>query len=220
MGTELWAPGGNHTKGKKKKGAKEIAIIAWRVGKINSPNARSIKYKGATIYYSGYNGIPSKDGTLNFGHEDIKIKGSSTSPFVVKAYAFEAGMARVTYRWTANKAACKKQQAEQKVKATTKETQHKHVKELQAKKAAEQSRKAIAKEAGAKATAIAKEKLEKKKRSKRTKMLKEASAKVATKEQNTKKKIGAWKAAKEATSKKAQQTAKKAGLMPPKGGSK
>merc|ERR1712100_987468 len=143
--TELWAPGGNHTKGKKKKeGAKEIAIIAWRVGKINSPNARSIKYKGATIYYSGYNGIPSKDGTLNFGHEDIKIKGSSTSPFVVKAYAFEAGMARVTYRWTANKAACKKQQAEQKVKATTKETQHKHVKELQAKKAAEQSRKAKA----------------------------------------------------------------------------
>merc|ERR1719158_51173 len=74
---------------------------------INSATSKSAKYKGATIKYSGYNGINSKDGTMNFGHEDIEIKGKAPSSFVMKAFAFEAGTARITYSWGADPVKCK-----------------------------------------------------------------------------------------------------------------
>merc|ERR1711990_380605 len=99
--TELWTADGK----------REIAIVAWRVGKINSPSAASIKYAGGTIKYSGYNGIASKNGALNFGHEDIQIVGKSTSSFMMKAFAFEAGTARITYSWGADPEKCKAQKA-------------------------------------------------------------------------------------------------------------
>merc|ERR1712188_158808 len=95
--TELWTANGK----------REIAIVAWRVGKIDSPTAASIKYAGGTIKYSGYNGIASKNGALNFGHEDIKIVGKSKSAFVMKAFAFESGTAKVYYSWGADPVKCK-----------------------------------------------------------------------------------------------------------------
>merc|ERR1712188_348892 len=99
--TELWTANGK----------REIAIVAWRVGKIDSPTAASIKYAGGTIKYSGYNGIASKNGALNFGHEDIKIVGKSKSAFVMKAFAFESGTAKVYYSWGADPVKCKAQKA-------------------------------------------------------------------------------------------------------------
>merc|ERR1712178_218204 len=99
--TELWTANGK----------REMAIVAWRVGKIDSPTAASIKYAGGTIKYSGYNGIASKNGALNFGHEDIQIVGKSTSSFMMKAFAFEAGTARITYSWGADFEKCKAQKA-------------------------------------------------------------------------------------------------------------
>merc|ERR1711981_1464846 len=99
--TELWTV--------KNKKQREIAIVAWRVGKINSPTSASMKYNGATIKYSGYNGVASKDGSLNFGHEDISIVGKSPEGFMMKAFAFEAGTARITYSWGVDPAKCKAQ---------------------------------------------------------------------------------------------------------------
>merc|ERR1711907_442474 len=99
--TELWTADGK----------REIAIVAWRVGKIDSPSAASIKYAGGTIRYSGYNGIASKNGALNFGHEDIEIVGKSKSAFTMKAFAFESGTAKVYYSWGADPVKCKAQKA-------------------------------------------------------------------------------------------------------------
>merc|ERR1711990_1419633 len=109
--TELWTANGK----------REIAIVAWRVGKINSPTAASIKYAGGLIKYSGYNGIKSKNGALNFGHEDIQIVGKAKVPFEMRAFAFEAGVAHITYSWGADPAKCKAQKA-----ALRKENRAKH----------------------------------------------------------------------------------------------
>merc|ERR1711988_1021404 len=108
--TELWTANGK----------REMAIVAWRVGKIDSPTAASIKYAGGTIKYSGYNGIASKNGALNFGHEDIQIVGKSTSSFMMKAFAFEAGTARITYSWGADPEKCKAQKAKHDAKVSLK----------------------------------------------------------------------------------------------------
>merc|ERR1711939_1167300 len=108
---ELWAHDGK----------REIAIVAWRVGKIDSPTAASIKYAGGLIKYSGHNGIKSKNGALNFGHEDIQIVGKAKVPFEMRAFAFEAGVAHITYSWGADPAKCKAQKA-----ALRKEKRAKH----------------------------------------------------------------------------------------------
>merc|ERR1711959_226141 len=68
-------------------------------------------YAGGTIKYSGYNGIASKNGALNFGHEDIEIVGKSKSAFTMKAFAFETGTAKVYYSWGADPVKCKAQKA-------------------------------------------------------------------------------------------------------------
>merc|ERR1711861_90136 len=86
-------------------GKREIAIVAWMVGKINSPTKASIKFAGAQINYSGYNGITNKNG-MNFGHEDIGIKGQCKVGFTMKAYAFQAGVAKINYSWGVNKEKC------------------------------------------------------------------------------------------------------------------
>merc|ERR1711937_546201 len=101
--TELWTANGK----------REIAIVAWRVGKIDSPSAASIKYAGGTIKYSGYNGIASKNGALNFGHEDIKIHGKATVPFMMTAFGYVAGTAKIEYSWGPDKEKCKAQRARQ-----------------------------------------------------------------------------------------------------------
>merc|ERR1711964_199824 len=97
---ELWTAGGK----------REIAIVAWMVGKINSPTKASIHWGGGLISYSGYNGITDKNG-MNFGHEDISIKGKVNSAFMMKAYAFQAGVARITYSWGVDPAKCARAKA-------------------------------------------------------------------------------------------------------------
>merc|ERR1712167_551876 len=52
-----------------------------------------------------------KNGALNFGHEDIEIVGKSKSAFVMKAFAFESGTAKVYYSWGADPVKCKAQKA-------------------------------------------------------------------------------------------------------------
>merc|ERR1712054_272813 len=69
---------------------------------INSPTKASIKFAGAQINYSGYNGITNKNG-MNFGHEDIGIKGQCKVGFTMKGYAFQSGTARINYSWGAER---------------------------------------------------------------------------------------------------------------------
>merc|ERR1712072_1369190 len=71
--TEMWAQNGE----------KNVAVIAWRTGIINSATKASTNYAGAKITYSGYNGIPGKDGKINLGHEDIRLTGKATKPLVM-----------------------------------------------------------------------------------------------------------------------------------------
>merc|ERR1719267_132065 len=97
--TELWDKS-------KKYNEKEVAIVAWRTGKINSATQASIKYAGAKVTYSGYNGIASKDGTLNFGHEDIRLTGTSDVDLEMRAFGFDAGTAKIKYSWGQNPKKC------------------------------------------------------------------------------------------------------------------
>jgi hypothetical protein len=77
-------------------------IVAWNCRAksphfadcIDSYKTASVVYEGMTISYSGYNG----DGT-GLGNEFIKIDGKLTQPLTVKAYAYQAGTAKVSYQW-------------------------------------------------------------------------------------------------------------------------
>merc|ERR1712196_621380 len=100
-------------------GKREIAIVAWMVGKINSPTKASIKFAGAQINYSGYNGITNKNG-MNFGHEDIGIKGQCKVGFTMKAYAFQSGTARINYSWGADPKKCERAKAAKRKEAKAK----------------------------------------------------------------------------------------------------
>lgn len=71
------------------------AIVAWNQGKhalIDSPTKKTVKYKGMTITYSGFNG----DGT-GLGHEYITIEGEISQRLVMKAYGYRSGEASVNY---------------------------------------------------------------------------------------------------------------------------
>jgi len=98
---------------------REIAIVAWMVGKINSPTKASIKWGGGTINYSGYNGITNHKG-MNFGHEDISIDGKVNHAFMMRAYAFEAGVARITYSWGVDPQRCAAAKAKKRKEAKAK----------------------------------------------------------------------------------------------------
>jgi hypothetical protein len=100
-------------------GKREIAIVAWMVGKINSPTKASIKFAGGQIDYSGYNGITNKNG-MNFGHEDIGIKGQCKVGFTMKAYAFQSGTARINYSWGADPKKCERAKAAKRKEAKAK----------------------------------------------------------------------------------------------------
>merc|ERR1711934_909114 len=58
-----------------------------------------------TISYSGYNGITNHQG-MNFGHEDISIGGKVNHAFMMRAYAFQAGVARINYSWGVDPKRC------------------------------------------------------------------------------------------------------------------
>jgi hypothetical protein len=70
-------------------------IIHWPDGLLSDFSYDSITYKGVTIEYSGYGGDDGSD----LGHEYIKIKGTTPSKFIMKAFGFEAGNASVDYSW-------------------------------------------------------------------------------------------------------------------------
>merc|ERR1711990_1381672 len=121
---EVWGPQG------------KIAIVAWDCANHNKIHKtptkcldtsykKSIKYAGATIEYSGYNG---QNG--NLGHEYVKIKGKSAEPLTIQAYAYRAGTAKVDYSWGADKRECRR-----KKRAAKKAAKAKHDALIAAKKA-------------------------------------------------------------------------------------
>jgi hypothetical protein len=75
-------------------------IVHWPNGILNGDGKDTTNYNGVTIEYSGYNG----DGT-GLGHEYIKITGTTQNDFVMKAFGYKAGYAKVDYSW-AGKANC------------------------------------------------------------------------------------------------------------------
>merc|ERR1711959_561118 len=114
----------------------KIAIVAWNCASHNKIHKtptkcldtsykKSIKYAGATIEYSGYNGQNGK-----LGHEYIKIKGKSAEALTIQAYAYRAGTAKVDYSWGADKRECRR-----KKRAAKKAAKAKHDALIAAKKA-------------------------------------------------------------------------------------
>ena len=71
-------------------------IVQWPDGILSDAGEQSTTYKGVKVTWSGYNG----DGT-NLGHEYIKLEGLTQNGFVMKAYGYAAGQARVDYSWDA-----------------------------------------------------------------------------------------------------------------------
>merc|ERR1712093_271911 len=111
---EVWGPQG------------KIAIVAWNCASHNKIHKtptkcldtsykKSIKYAGATIEYSGYNG---QNG--NLGHEYVKIKGKSAEALTIQAYAYRAGTAKVDYSWGPDERACRRKKREAKKAALAK----------------------------------------------------------------------------------------------------
>ncbi|GMH59657.1 hypothetical protein TL16_g02874 [Triparma laevis f. inornata] len=80
----------------------EKAIIAYNEKKgcgkgtlgNNDGSKESTTYKGMQISYSGYYGVDGK-----MGFEYIRLEGEVKSPLIMKAFAFEAGDAKVSYEW-------------------------------------------------------------------------------------------------------------------------
>merc|ERR1712227_181735 len=111
--TELWtADGGN-------------AVVAWQCKRyqkkrlkakcIDSFSKISQKWKDITIKYSGY--MP-KNG--QFGKEYIHIVGKSKHAFMIRAFAYEAGTAKVRYSWDKDPKVCKAFKKEKSEKAALK----------------------------------------------------------------------------------------------------
>jgi len=75
-------------------------IVHWPNGILNGAGKDSTNYNGVTVEYSGYNG----DGT-GLGHEYIKLSGTTKNDFIMKAFGYKAGYAKVDYSW-AGKANC------------------------------------------------------------------------------------------------------------------
>lgn len=67
----------------------------------NDGTSESTTYKGMSISYSGYYGVDGK-----VGFEYIKLEGVVTSTLVMKAFAFEAGTAKVSYEWGYTRTPC------------------------------------------------------------------------------------------------------------------
>ncbi len=81
-------------------------IIHWPNGKLSGSGKQSINYKGVKIEYSGYGGdCPTYNWNLHnssqcsFGHEYIKIRGTTQNKFIMKAFGYQAGTASVDYSW-------------------------------------------------------------------------------------------------------------------------
>lgn len=111
--TELWTPNG------------ENAIVAWQCKShqkkhmkskcIDSAQAVKAKFRDITISYSGY--MP-KNG--QFGKEYIHIIGQSKYAFLIRAYAYQAGTAKVKYSWDKDKKLCAEVTKEKSTKSAIK----------------------------------------------------------------------------------------------------
>jgi hypothetical protein len=111
----------------------ELAVVAWKCKKHNALRKPSIfskacidsdikqqrKYGKMLLKYSGYMGIQDQYGH-KLGHEYIHIHGRSSMPFMMKAFAYEAGVARVKYSWEVDPKSCKAHRAMQKKEQTAK----------------------------------------------------------------------------------------------------
>ncbi len=75
-------------------------IVHWPNGILSGSGKDSVNYNGVKVEYSGYNG----DGT-GLGHEYIKILGTTQNDFIMKAFGYKAGYAKVDYSWS-GKANC------------------------------------------------------------------------------------------------------------------
>ena len=75
-------------------------IVHWPDGMLSDVSEDATTYNGVVVEYSGYNG----DGTGK-GHEYIKILGTTQNDFIMKAFGYEAGYAKVNYSWV-GKANC------------------------------------------------------------------------------------------------------------------
>jgi hypothetical protein len=71
-------------------------VVQWPDGLLNQEGKQTREYNGLRITYSGYNG----DGN-NPGHESIKLEGALQNGFVMKAYGYAAGQARIDYSFQA-----------------------------------------------------------------------------------------------------------------------
>jgi len=118
--TELWTPDGAN------------AIVAWQckshqkkrlkgVKCIDSAGAVTQKFRDITIKYSGWNGTTNKKTKLHQqGKEYIHIIGKSKYAFLIRAYGYQAGTARVKYSWDAKAKLCKQYKKEKSTKAALK----------------------------------------------------------------------------------------------------
>merc|ERR1712098_356598 len=84
-------------------------------GCIDSAFKKSTKYDDVKIKYSGYLGVVGQWGH-QFGHEYIHIIGKSKNAFMMKAFAYQAGTAKITYSWDKDAKACALIKKEQKEK--------------------------------------------------------------------------------------------------------
>jgi hypothetical protein len=69
-------------------------LVGWPDGLLKGAGKSSIDYEGATITWSGYNGV---DGKL--GNEYIIVEGELKSDLILKAFGYAAGSAEVNYSW-------------------------------------------------------------------------------------------------------------------------
>jgi hypothetical protein len=74
--------------------AGNVALIQWPDGMLAGADQQTLVYEGLEITWSGYNGTNGK-----LGNEFVKIRGTTSQPLTMKAFAFQAGTAEVTYAW-------------------------------------------------------------------------------------------------------------------------
>ncbi len=89
--------------------ANNKAIVGWNIGALigDSSNFSEVYYKGVTIKYSGFNGdCPSFNGNYNScsnntspGNEYIHITGTTSNRFVMHAYGYDEGTAKINFSW-------------------------------------------------------------------------------------------------------------------------
>ena len=70
-------------------------IVGWPDGILSGPSIQTTQYHGVTVEWSGYNG----DG-VNYGHEYIRLTGTTDRPLLMRAFGYRAGYATVDYSWT------------------------------------------------------------------------------------------------------------------------